>query len=140
MTANASLEHLRAHASEPFDMDRFRSNLVLTGSEPWAEDTWTDLRVGDATLRVVTPWPRCTIPQIDQQTGDRHREPARALRALRWCTSAPHVAAAWQAILEGNALFGVACSIGPVGADIAVGDAVVVGGRRPPVLASPSAS
>ena len=140
VTATASLEHLQAHVSEPFGMDRFRPNLVLTGSEPWAEDTWTDLRVGDAMLRVVTPWPRCTIPQVDQQTGDRHREPARVLRAMRWCTSAPAVSAVWQPILEGNALFGVACSIGPVGADIAVGDSVVVGDRRPPVLAAPSAT
>ena len=63
VTATASLAHLQAHASEPFGMDRFRPNLVLTGSEPWAEDTWTDLRVGDAMFRVVTPWPRCTIPR-----------------------------------------------------------------------------
>ena len=140
VTATASLEHLRAHASEPFGMDRFRPNLVVAGSTPWAEDTWTDLRVGEATVRVVTPWPRCAIPQIDQLTGDRRREPARVLRDLRWCTSAPHVAAAWQPILEGNALFGVACSIGPVGADIAKGDSVVVGDRRPPLLAAPNAS
>ena len=140
VTATASLEHLQEHASEPFGMDRFRPNLVLTGSEPWAEDTWADLHVGDATLRVVTPWPRCAIPQIDQQTGVRHREPARVLRALRWCTSAPDAAVAWQPVLEGNALFGVACSIEPVGADIAEGDSVVVGDRREPVLAPPSAS
>jgi uncharacterized protein YcbX len=138
VTADASLEDLRVRASEPFGMDRFRPNLVLTGSAPWAEDTWTDLRVGEAALRVVTPWPRCAIPQIDQQTGERHGEPARVLRALRWCASAPDVTAAWQPILEGNALFGVACSIGPVGAGITVGDAVVVGDRRPPVLAPPS--
>ena len=140
VTTTASLEHLQAHASEPFGMDRFRPNLVLTGSEPWAEDTWTDLRVGAATLRVVTPWPRCAIPQVDQQTGDRRREPARVLRAQRWCTSAPDVPAVWQPVLEGNALFGVACSIGPVGGELALGDGAVVGGRRDPILAPPSAT
>lgn len=140
VTATASLEQLQAHSSEPFGMDRFRPNLVITGSEPWAEDTWTEFRLGEATLRVVVPWPRCAIPQIDQRTGDRHREPARVLRALRWCTSAPAVTAAWQPVLEGNALFGVACSIGPVGAEIATGDPVVVGNRHEPVLAAPGAS
>jgi uncharacterized protein YcbX len=137
VTATASLEHLQARAGEPFGMDRFRPNLVLAGSEPWEEDTWTELGVGEATLRVVTPWPRCAIPQVDQRTGDRHREPARVLRTLRWCTAAPTVTAAWRPVLEGNALFGVACSIGPAGATIAAGDAVVVGDRRQPIIAAP---
>jgi uncharacterized protein YcbX len=139
VTTTASLQHLQARAAEPFGMDRFRPNLVLAGSEPWAEDTWSALRIGDVMLRVVTPWPRCAIPQVDQRTGERRREPARVLRAMRWCATAPSVPAAWQAVLEGNALFGVACSIGPVGAEIHRGDDVaVVGAERAPLLAPPS--
>ncbi len=72
-------------------MDRFRPNLVVTGAEPWAEDTWDQFEIGEASLRGIVPWPRCTIPQVDQQTAERHKEPAKVLKKHRWCTSAPSI-------------------------------------------------
>jgi uncharacterized protein YcbX len=130
----ASLDWLVERSSEGFGMDRFRPNLVITGAEPWAEDTWDRFDVGEAALRAVVPWPRCTIPQVDQQTAERHTQPAKVLKEHRWCTSAPSLAGELRDIVEGNGLFGVACTIGPSGSTIAVGDPVEVVTSRKPIL------
>jgi uncharacterized protein YcbX len=129
-----SLDWLAARASEDFGMDRFRPNLVVTGAEPWAEDKWDRFEIGESDLRAIVPWPRCAIPQVDQQTAERQKEPARVLRKHRWCTSAPSIPGDFREIVEGNGLFGVACTIGPVGSTIAVGDRVRVVSSRAPVL------
>ena len=137
VTTEASLNWLRERADEDFTMDRFRPNLVVRGGQPWDEDAWATFRVGEADLRAALPWPRCAIPQVDQRTGDRRGEPAKVLRRHRWCTEAPTVPAALRRILEGSALFGSACSIGPVGTIVRVGDAVTVTTTAPPVLSMP---
>jgi len=134
VTAEASLDWLRDRASEDFGMDRFRPNVVVSGTEPWEEDSWAAFAIGDAQLRGVVPWPRCAIPQIDQRTGDRRREPAKALRLHRWCTRAPTVSAPFRGIVEGSGLFGIGCAIGPAGATISIGDEVTVTTLAPPVL------
>jgi uncharacterized protein YcbX len=133
----ASHSFLVERAREPFGVERFRPNLVVGGAEPWEEDTWEVLTAGPATLRGVLPWPRCAIPQVDQESGRRHREPAVVLRRYRWCTEAPTVPEFVRPLLSGHALFGLACSAGPEGAVIRVGDAVRVLSRGAPVLAAP---
>lgn len=130
----SSLDWLVERSSEVFGIDRFRPNLVVSGAEPWAEDTWDVFEIGDISLRAVVPWPRCTIPQVDQQTAERHKEPAKVLKTHRWCTSAPSIEGEFREIVEGNSLFGVACTIGPVGSTIAVGDPVTVVSTQAPVL------
>jgi uncharacterized protein YcbX len=116
---------LLAEAEEPFDTARFRANVVVDTGAPWVEDRWRTVRMGAVELTSMLPWPRCPIPQLDQRTGERHREPARVLRRLRWCADAadlvdvPEVA---TMILAGNALFGLGCAAGPVGARVRVGD------------------
>lgn len=134
LTAQPSFAWLRQRASEEFAMDRFRPNIVVSGTDPWEEDTWSTIRVGEAEVRCAVPWPRCTIPQIDQVTADRHSEPAKVLRRYRWCIEAPTVRAGFRRLVEGNSLFGVGCSIGPVHATIGIGDEVTVTGTAPPVL------
>ena len=129
-----SLDWLVERSSEGFGMDRFRPNLIVSGAEPWAEDTWDRFDVGEAVLHAVAPWPRCTIPQVDQQTAQRHKEPARVLKKYRWCTSAPSIPGGFREIVEGNGLFGVACTIGPGGSTLALGDQVEVVSTRAPVL------
>lgn len=134
LTAQPSLVWLRERADEPFGMDRFRPNLVVDGTEPWEEDTWSTIRIGEAELRCAVPWPRCTIPQIDQLTADRHREPAKVLRRHRWCTEAPTVRAGLRGIVEGNSLFGVGCSVGPLHSTVRTGDEVTVTSTGPPLM------
>jgi uncharacterized protein YcbX len=67
------------HAAVP--ITRFRPNIVVSGALPWAEDAWTGgrLRVGEAVFRVAKPNDRCVVTTIDQETGEKGREPLRTL-------------------------------------------------------------
>ncbi|MEA3056872.1 MAG: uncharacterized protein QOD30_2304 [Actinomycetota bacterium] len=132
----ASHRDLADRAVEPFGMERWRANVIVDGAEPWAEDTWRRIRIGDATLDVGLPWPRCAVPQVDQETGDRHREPALVLKARRWCTRAGELPELLRPVLEGNALFGVTAAATPAGVRIAVGDDVEVLETGPAVLSA----
>jgi uncharacterized protein YcbX len=123
---SASSDWLAARASEPFGVDRFRPNLTVDAVEAWEEDTWREFSIGRTRLGMGLAWPRCAIPQVDQVDGSRHAEPAKVLRAHRWCSDASNADEVVRGLLEGNALFGIACSIAPVGETIAVGDEVVI--------------
>jgi uncharacterized protein YcbX len=83
LTSAASLEHLNGRLDEPLPMNRFRPNLVVSGSAPWAEDAWRRLRIGDVVLRVAKPCGRCVVTTTDQETLERGPEPLRALAAYR---------------------------------------------------------
>jgi uncharacterized protein len=133
----ASHRFLLDRAAEPFGIERFRPNLIVDAGAPWAEDIWRTASIGSAEVRFVLPWPRCAVPQVDQDTGERRREPAVVLKRHRWCTTTPNLPEAIGALLAGNALFGVAGSIGPVGAEVAVGDPVEVTTFGEPLVSMP---
>jgi uncharacterized protein YcbX len=113
LCSESSLAELNRLASEPVPMDRFRPNLVISGDAgPWAEDSWTAIQVGDgARFDVVKGCDRCAVPQVDQRTGERHREPARVLAAHRRGA-------------DGKTYFGQNLVHVDIGATLAVGDAV----------------
>lgn len=134
---DASLRWLAERSDEPFGMDRFRPNICVD-TDPWVEDTWRELTIGTARLGVGLAWPRCTIPQVDQMDGTRHKEPARVLKAHRWCTNASAAPEAFRPILEGNALFGIGCSVLEAGATIAVGDTLVIDRTADPIIPAPT--
>ena len=133
VACDASHDFLAARAKEPFGPDRWRVNVFVDDAEPFVEDTWRTVRMGSCTVTLVYPWPRCAVPQVDQVTGDRRKEPAVVLKAHRWCTSIEGDGFA-QAFLPGNALFGMASSIEPIGAELAVGDDVEVLDTAPALL------
>jgi uncharacterized protein YcbX len=70
---------------DPVPMTRFRPNLVVSGAEPWAEDGWLGrrLRIGEVTLRADSACGRCLVTTIDQETGEKGREPLRVLGRRR---------------------------------------------------------
>ncbi|MGW6914253.1 MOSC domain-containing protein [Kitasatospora sp. NPDC054939] len=71
-------EHPDGHEQLP--MERFRPNVVVDGTEPWIEDTWRRIRIGDLTFRVVKPCGRCVVTTTDQESGERRGpEPLRSL-------------------------------------------------------------
>jgi uncharacterized protein YcbX len=74
---------LAARGEGPLPMNRFRPNLVVAGATPYAEDGWTQVRVGDALLRNAGPCARCVVTTTDQQTAVRGKEPLRTLATYR---------------------------------------------------------
>ncbi len=86
LISQASLDDLNLRiGGEPLPMRRFRPNLVVRGCEPYAEDRWKRIRIGDIELRVVKPCSRCVIPTIDPETAEKHpdKEPMRTLLSYR---------------------------------------------------------
>ncbi|MFF2382423.1 MOSC domain-containing protein [Streptomyces sp. NPDC058108] len=86
VTTLASLDALNSliaggdHAHEgPLPMNRFRPNVVVAGTEPWAEDDWTRVTIGDVPFRVIKMCGRCVVTTTDQETAERGREPLRTL-------------------------------------------------------------
>ena len=84
-TSRASLDLLNSKLEQSVSMDRFRANLVFSGCGPHAEDDWGKFRVGNAVFRAVKPCSRCSIPTVDQETGEisRNGEPLRTLATYR---------------------------------------------------------
>lgn len=69
--------------AEPLPATRFRASLLVDGVEPFAEDKWQSMRIGDAVLRVAGPISRCAMTTIDPLTLDRGKEPIRTLARHR---------------------------------------------------------
>ncbi|MFD5329347.1 MOSC domain-containing protein [Streptomyces sp. NPDC127092] len=90
VTTTSSLDALNSliaqgdHADEgPLPMNRFRPNVVVDGTAPWAEDGWRRLSIGDVVFRVARNCGRCVVTTTDQGTGERGKEPLRTLARHR---------------------------------------------------------
>ena len=65
-------------------MNRFRPNLVVKGCDAFAEDTWKEIRIGEAVFSVVKACTRCQVTTTDQASGDvRGPEPLATLSTYR---------------------------------------------------------
>jgi uncharacterized protein YcbX len=56
---------------------------VVSGCEPFAEDSWSRIRVGDVEFDLVKPCDRCVVPSIDQSTAQRDTTINRVLASYR---------------------------------------------------------
>jgi uncharacterized protein len=91
LTTISSLARLDAwiaedHGEQPMAMGRFRPNVVVDGpDEPFAEDAWRRLRIGDVDYRFAEHCDRCVVTTIDPVTLVHGKEPIRTLaRHRRW--------------------------------------------------------
>ncbi|WP_327046899.1 MOSC domain-containing protein [Microbispora sp. NBC_01189] len=111
------------HPPAPLDVARFRPNLVVDGAEPFAEDAWTSVRIGEIDFRVSVSCDRCAATIWDPATQERGKEPLRTLaRHRRW---------------DGKTWFGIRLVPRNLG-ELRVGDEVrpVQGGRLRPSFAA----
>ena len=64
---------------------RFRPNVVIDGAEPFAEDNWATVRLGDVDFRTAETCDRCVMATIHPPTLTTGHEPTRTLaRHRRW--------------------------------------------------------
>lgn len=103
VTTTASLEALNGWLAEPLPMNRFRPNVVIDGSTPFAEDHWRSVTVGDVNIDLVSPCTRCAVTTIDQETGIREGpEPLRSLAMFR--RGQDGVEFGWNAVPRGSGM------------------------------------
>ncbi|QFU07675.1 MOSC domain protein [Rhodobacteraceae bacterium THAF1] len=78
----SSLDALSAKVGQTLDARRFRGNVLLNGTEPWAEFEWIGKRIqiGDAVLDVIEPIERCRATEANPETGERDANTLGALR------------------------------------------------------------
>ncbi|HEV7251152.1 MAG TPA: MOSC domain-containing protein [Shinella sp.] len=62
---------LAAKGQEPVGMDRFRTNILVTCDDPWAEDLWEAIEINGIVFDFVKPCARCIMTTQDQMTGER---------------------------------------------------------------------
>ncbi|BFZ22694.1 hypothetical protein BsWGS_25733 [Bradybaena similaris] len=62
---------------------RFRGNLVIDGGKPFDEEEWSSIRVGKHTVVCQGACSRCQMICMDQETGQKSREPLRTLGLWR---------------------------------------------------------
>lgn len=78
-----SLNDLNSRLGNPVPMDRFRPNIVFSGGQSYAEDSWKKIRIGAVEFQVVKPCARCVLTTIDQETGFQGKEPLKTLAGYR---------------------------------------------------------
>lgn len=83
MISEESLAGLNERLEVPLPMDRFRPNIVVAGGAPHAEDDLEVFRIGEVSFRNVKPCDRCSVTTVDPETGERGKEPLRALAEYR---------------------------------------------------------
>jgi len=74
---------LQAQGDPTLPIERFRPSFVVTGSEPFAEDSWKRFRIADVTFFGGGPCARCIMTNTDPWTGERGIEPLRLLSTYR---------------------------------------------------------
>jgi uncharacterized protein YcbX len=120
LLSQASLEDLGKRLGKTLPVDRFRPNIVLSGTQPYEEDTWQQIRIGSIPFDVVKPCGRCAITTIDQATSQGSVEPLATLATYRK--------------QDKSVQFGQNCVHRELGT-VRVGDAVSVVTLRAPELA-----
>ena len=78
-----SLADLNKKMEVPLPMNRFRTNLVFSGGNPFDEDRWKGFQVGDVNFKAVKACSRCVITTTNQDTAEKADEPLKTLATYR---------------------------------------------------------
>ena len=83
IVSQASLDELNQRLEQAVPMDRFRPNVVVAGCEPFAEDNWKQIKIGETLFDLTKPCARCVIVTIDQSNAKGSKEPLATLATYR---------------------------------------------------------
>ncbi|XP_037048136.1 mitochondrial amidoxime-reducing component 1-like [Bradysia coprophila] len=121
LMTQSSLNELNKKLDRPVTSLQFRPNIVVSGTEPFVEDKWEWIKIGeDVIIRNVKPCPRCAVIRVDPETANVDDEPLKCLRTLRAQKDPNKIS------VDGTApVFGIYCGLYSNG-NVAVGDDVFV--------------
>lgn len=77
-------ERWRKDGHPALPMDRFRPNIVIDGVDAYDEDHLASLACREVELKPVKACPRCSIPSVDQSTGEVGPAPIEKLATYRF--------------------------------------------------------
>lgn len=85
--SEASLAELNKRSLASHTMSQFRPNIVVSGDEPFIEDSWKRIRIGEVEFEIKKPCQRCILTTVDAQTGryKANKEPLKTLTKFRAC-------------------------------------------------------
>jgi len=83
MMGQSSLDDLNSRLKEKLPMNRFRPNFVFSGGDPFDEDKWKKIKIGEIIFNLVKPCSRCVLTTVDQNTAEKSEEPLRTLSTYR---------------------------------------------------------
>nr|XP_020642274.1 mitochondrial amidoxime-reducing component 1-like isoform X2 [Pogona vitticeps] len=82
--SEASLEDLNTRLEKKVTITNFRPNILVTGCNPYEEDTWGEILIGNVQLKGRMSCPRCIFTTIDPDTGIKdQKEPLKTLKRAR---------------------------------------------------------
>ncbi|MCW2258401.1 uncharacterized protein YcbX [Providencia alcalifaciens] len=116
----ASVQELQRRCPASIKLEQFRGNLIITGAQPFEEDTWHKIQIGDVVFTLDKPCSRCILTTVSPEKGIKHpnREPLATLQTFRTAEN-------------GNIDFGQNIIINNTGV-IRVGDTVTVLEKKQP--------
>lgn len=79
----ASLRDLNQRIGSAMPALRFRPNIVVDGCEPYEEDHFRDLRIGNLEVTLVKACSRCAVINVDPSTAAVDPEPLKTLASFR---------------------------------------------------------
>lgn len=83
LISQSSLDDLNSRMEEALPMNRFRPNIVITGTQPFEEDTMEQFNINGINFYGVKLCARCVITTTNQDTGDTGKEPLKTLAQYR---------------------------------------------------------
>lgn len=85
LVSTSSLKILNEKLDQSVSIHRFRPNIVVQGSEAYAEDSWKELTIGECVFEMATKTARCTMTTIHPETREMHSrfEPLTTLSRFR---------------------------------------------------------
>ncbi|HLG19051.1 MAG TPA: MOSC N-terminal beta barrel domain-containing protein [Bdellovibrionota bacterium] len=81
--SEASVDDLNRRLPAPISFRRFRPNILVTGCDPYEEDRWKMIAIGDVSIEFVKPCERCSVTTVDPDTALRGEQPLTTLAAYR---------------------------------------------------------
>ncbi|MDX7987695.1 MOSC domain-containing protein [Xenorhabdus sp. 12] len=81
----ASFHSLQKRCPASIKIEQFRANIIVTGAEPFEEDSWQVIQIGDIIFDLPKPCSRCILTTVSPEKGRKNPkgEPLATLQSFR---------------------------------------------------------